>query len=146
MTFYSPKHYKELRKAANVEKRMTSGGPETPRLNFKDLIVADAEKIEYDALNEKLELLREAWINQREPGETYNSWFKRTPRETIIKLTLAGGGKVIDFSKYAKSKEPKVKTIDIGQYFDLGRTLSSLSKSERETLNWLLNKSFGGKD
>ena len=35
-------------KISNVEKRMTSGGPETPRLNFKDLIVADAEKIEFD--------------------------------------------------------------------------------------------------
>jgi hypothetical protein len=50
------------------------------------------------------------------------------------------------FKKYAKSKEPKVKTIDIGKYFDLGRTLSSLSKSERETLSWILNKSFGGKE
>tara|TARA_R110002020_G_scaffold6743_1_gene28678 strand:- start:566 stop:967 length:402 start_codon:yes stop_codon:yes gene_type:complete len=130
---------------SNIEKRMTSGGPETPRLNFNDLI-ADAEKIEFDALNEKLELLREAWLEQREPGETYDSWFKRTPRDTIIRLTMGSGGKVIDFTKYAKSKEPKVKTIDIGKYFDLGRTLSSLSKSERETLSWILNKSFGGKE
>ena len=60
-------------KILNVEKRMTSGGPETPRLDFKDIIIADAEKIEFDALNEKLELLREAWLEQREPGESYNS-------------------------------------------------------------------------
>tara|TARA_R110000824_G_scaffold191636_1_gene373388 strand:+ start:2047 stop:2451 length:405 start_codon:yes stop_codon:yes gene_type:complete len=133
-------------KLSNVEKRMTSGGPETPRLNFKDLIVADAEKIEFDLLNDRLELLREAWLEQREPGESYDSWFKRVPRDEIIRLTLAGGGKVIDFSKYRKSKEPKVKTIDLGKYFDLGRTLSSLSVSERETLNYLLNKSFGGKE
>ena len=130
---------------SNIEKRMTSGGPETPRLNFNDLI-ADAEKIEFDALNEKLELLREAWLEQREPGETYDSWFKRTPREMIIRLTMGSGGKVVSFAKYAKSKEPKVKTIDIGKYFDLGRTLSSLSKSERETLSWILNKSFGEKE
>ena len=32
------------------------------RLNFKDLIIADAEKIEFDALNEKLELLRNLTI------------------------------------------------------------------------------------
>jgi len=133
-------------KISNVEKRMTGGGPDTPRLNFKDLIIADAEKIEFDVLNDRLELLREAWLDQREPGESYNSWFKRVPRDEIIRLTLAGGGKVIDFSKFRKSKEPKIKTIDIGQYFDLGRTLSSLSTSERETLNWLLNKSFGGKE
>ena len=112
----------------------------------QSLKLADAEKYEFDALNEKLELLREAWLEQREPGETYNSWFNRTPREEIIRLTLGSGGKVIDFAKYRKSKEPKIKTIDIGQYFDLGRTLSSLSKSERETLNWILNKSLYPKD
>ena len=130
-------------KISNVEKRMTSGGPETPRLNFKDLIVADAEKIEFDALNERLELLKEEWLNKREPGETFNSWFKRTPREEIIKLSLAGGGKVIKFSDY---KKPKIKEINLSDYFDLGRTLSSLSKSERETLNWILNKSLYPKD
>ena len=128
----------------NIEKRMTSGGPETPRLNFKDVIVADAEKIEFDALNEKLELLREAWLDQREPGESYDSWFKRTPTQEIIRLTLGSGGKVIKFSDYHKPK--KIKKIDLGQFFDLGRTLSSLSKSERETLNWILNKSLYPKD
>ena len=78
----------------NIEKRMTSGGPETPRLNFKDVIVADAEKIK--------------------------------------------------FSDY--HKPAKIKKINLGEFFDLGRTLSSLSKSERETLNWLLNKSLYPKD
>ena len=133
-----------MSKTTNIDKRLTSGGPETPRLNFKDIIVADAEKIEFDALNEKLELLREAWLEQREPGETYDSWFKRTPRQEIIRLTLGSGGKVIKFSDYHKPKE--IKKINLSDYFDLGRTLSSLSKSERETLNWLLNKSLYKKD
>ena len=128
----------------NIEKIMSSGGPKTPRLNFKDLIVADAEKIEFDALNDRLELLREAWIDQREPGESHNSWFKRVPKEEIIRLTLGSGGKVIKFSDY--HKPAKIKKIDLGEFFDLGRTLSSLSKSERETLNWLLNKSLYPKD
>ena len=131
-------------KISNVEKRMTSGGPETPRVNFKNLIVADAEKIEFDLLNDKLELLREAWLDQREPGETYNSWFNRTSRDEIIRITLGSGGKVIKFSDYHKPKE--IKKINLSDYFDLGRTLSSLSKSERETLNWLLNKSLYPKD
>ena len=128
----------------NIEKILSSGGPETPRLNFKDLIIADAEKIEFDALNEKLELLRDAWLDQREPGETYDSWFKRTPRDEIIRLTLGSGGKVIKFSDYHRPKE--IKKINLSEYFDLGRTLSSLSKSERETLNWILNKSLYPKD
>ena len=131
-------------KISNVEKRMTSGGPETPRLNFKDLIVTDAEKIEFDALNDRLELLREAWLEQREPGESYDSWFKRVPRDEIIRLTLGSGGKVIKFSDYHKPQ--KIQKINLSDFFDLGRNLSDLSKSERETLNWLLNKSLYPKD
>jgi len=131
-------------KISNVEKRMTSGGPETRRVNFKDLIIADAEKIEFDLLNDRLELLREAWLEQREPGESYDSWFKRVPRDEIIRLTLGSGGKVIKFSDYHKPK--KIQKINLSDFFDLGRNLSDLSKSERETLNWLLNKSLYPKD
>ena len=130
-------------KLSNIEKRMTSGGPETPRLNFNELI-ADAEKFEFDALNEKLELLREAWLEQRKPGETYDSWFNRTSKDEIIRLNLKDGGKILKFSNYHKPK--KIQRINISDYFDLGRTLSSMSKSERETLNWLLNKSLYKKD
>jgi len=128
-----------------IDKRLTSGGPETSRLNFNEVIkVADNEKYEYDALNEKLELLRESWLDQREPGESFDSWFKRTPTTEIIRITLKGGGKVIKFSDYHKPKE--IKKINLSDYFDLGRTLSSMSQSERETLNWLLNKSLYPKD
>jgi len=127
-----------------IEKRLTSGGPETPPLDMQQFIkLADKEKIEFDALNEKLELLREAWLNQREAGESYKEWFNRTSKDEIIRLTLEEGGKIIKFpSDLAKSKEPKIKTISLDQYFDLGRTLASLSKSELDTVKYLLNKTL----
>jgi len=131
----------------NIEKRLSSGGPETPPLDMNEFIklaTGDREKMEFDALNERLELLRDAWIKQREPGETYDSWFKRIPREEIIRLTLEGGGKVIKFSDYHRPK--KIQKINLSEFFDLGRTLSSLSKSERESLNWILNRSLFKKD
>ena len=131
----------------SIEKRLSSGGPNTPPLDMNEFIklaAGDKEKMEFDALNEKIDLLRDAWINQRNPGETYDSWFKRIPREEIIRITLAGGGKIIKFSDYHKPK--KIHKINLGEFFDLGRTLSSLSKSERETLNWILNKSLYPKD
>jgi ClpP class serine protease len=59
---------------------------------------------------------------------------------------LANGGKVIDFSKYAKSKEPRIKEIKLSDYFDMGRSVASLNDSERETLKWLLNKTLYSKD
>jgi len=132
---------------SRIEKKMTSGGPNTARLDLDEFVkVADAEKYEFDALNEKLELLNDAWLEQRQPGESFDSWFKRTSREEIIRITLKGGGsaKVIKFSDYPKPK--KIQKINLSDYFDLGRTLSSMSQSERETLNWLLNKSLFPKD
>ena len=118
-----------------VEKIMSSGGPETSPLDMNKFIeLADAEKIEADALNELFEAIQEKFKDERKPGETFDSWLNRTPQEELIKISLANGGKVIDFSKYAKSKEPKVKEIKLSDYFDLGRTLSSMSRSERDTL------------
>jgi|TARA_R100001530_G_scaffold86034_1_gene59917 hypothetical protein len=131
----------------NVEKIMSSGGPETSPLDMNQFIqLADAEKIEADALNELFEAIQDKFKNDREPGESFDSWLKRTPREELIKISLANGGKVIDFSKYAKSKEPKVKEIKLSDYFDLGRSVASLNDSERETLKWLLNKTLYSKD
>jgi len=131
----------------NIEKRLSSGGPQTPPLDMNEFIklaAGDKEKMEFDALNEKIELLKDAWINQRNPGETYDSWFKRIPREEIIRITLKEGGRIIKFSDYHKPK--KIQKINLSEFFDLGRNLSDLSKSERETLSWLLNKSLYPKD
>ena len=126
---------------------MSSGGPETSPLDMNKFIeLADAEKIEADALNELFEAIQEKFKDERKPGETFDSWLNRTPQEELIKISLANGGKVIDFSKYAKSKEPKVKEIKLSDYFDLGRSVASLNDSERETLKWLLNKTLYPKD
>ena len=136
-----------MTRISSIEKKMSSGGPNTPRLDMSDFIKladADTEKMEFDALNEVLELMREKFENERKPGESFDSWFKRTPREEIIRISLESGGKVIKFSDYHKPKE--VKKINLSDYFDLGRTLSSLSRSERDTLKWLLNKSLYPKD
>tara|TARA_R100000008_G_scaffold17331_1_gene8656 strand:- start:315 stop:719 length:405 start_codon:yes stop_codon:yes gene_type:complete len=133
-------------KINNVEKIMSSGGPEMEPMDMQQFIkLADAEKFEADALNEIIESLREKFEEQKKPGESFDSWLNRTPRDEIIKLK--DGGKVIDLSKYRKMKEPpKVKPISLSDIFDLNRTVSSLSPSERETLNWVLSKTFYKKD
>jgi len=131
----------------NIERKLSGGGPETPPLDMSEFIklaAGDKEKMEFDALNEQLELLREKFENEKKPGETFDSWFKRTPREEIIRISLESGGKIIKFSDYHKPK--KIQKINLSEYFNLGRRLSDLSKSERETLNWLLNKSLNPKD
>jgi len=130
-----------------IEKKLSNGGPDEPRVDMNKFIqLADAEKHEADALDALFEAIQEKFQNEREAGESFDSWLNRTPRSELIKISLSNGGKVVDLAEYRKSKEPaQVKEIDLGQYFDLGRTMSSLSSSERETLKWLLNKTLNPK-
>ena len=131
-----------------IDKPLTSGGENTGRLDMDQFVqIADAEKIEADALNELFEAIQEKFKNERKPGEPFDSWLNRTPREELIKISLAGGGRVIDQAQYRKSKEPaQVKKINLSDYFDMGRSVASLNDSERETLKWLLNKTLYPKD
>ena len=111
--------------------------------------LADADKIQSDLENEIIQLLNEKFLDQKKPGESFNSWLNRTPRDEIIRLSKKDGGsaKIIDLSAYRKMKEPpKVKPISLSDIFDLNRTVSSLSPSERETLNWVLSQTFYKKD
>ena len=114
--------------------------------NLKDeKLFKFASGVELDELAEATQFMKELFEQEIKAGNipssmSYGDWI------TSLRTSLSGGGKVVDFTKYAKSKKPKIKTIDVGAYFDLGRRLSSLSESERDTLKWILNKSFKGKD
>ena len=121
---------------------MSSGGPDTPRLNMEQFIkLADADKIQSDLENEIIQLLNEKFLDQKKPGESFSDWLKRTPREELLKLELSGGGTVIMLSDYLKQKEkPKIKKIDLAQG-DFEKTVASLTDSDKDLIKELLRKS-----
>jgi len=114
--------------------------------NLKDeKLIKLASGAALDELVEAQQFMHELFEKEMAAGNissstSYDEWVLN------LRQSLGDGGKVVDFTKYAKSKEPKIKTIDIGKYLDLGRTLSSLNQSERDTLKWILNKSLYKKD
>ena len=128
---------------SNIEKKMSSGGPDTPRLNMEQFIkLADADKIQSDLENEIIQLLNEKFLDQKKPGESFSDWLKRTPREELLKLELSGGGKVIMLSDYLKQKEkPKIKKLDLDSVAP-GKALSELTEAEREVVLNLLRMTF----
>ena len=123
----------------NIEKAMSGGGKDTPRLNMEQFIrLADADKIQSDLENEIIRLLDEKFRDQRKPGETFNEWLNRTPKEELLKLELSGGGKVISISDYLKQKEePKIKKINLAQG-DFEKTVSGLSAADKDIIKDLL--------
>ena len=126
----------------SIEKRLSGGGKDTPRLNMEQFIrLADADKIKTDVENEIIRLLDEKFRDQRKPGESFSDWLNRTPKEELLKLELSGGGKVISISDYLKQKEePKIKKINLAQG-DFEKTVSGLSAADKDIIKDLLRKS-----
>ena len=125
-----------------IEKRMSSGGPETKKMDMKTFIeMADAEKINADVENEIIEILNQKFREQRKPGESFSEWLNRTPREELIKLQLDKGGRVISISEYLKQREtPKIKKIDLAQG-DSDKTVADLTSKDKDIIKQLLKMS-----
>ena len=66
--------------------------------------------------------------------------------EVIRRVPLRDGSKVIDFAKYRKTKNPKIKELKLSDVFTPETTLAELDDNQRATLNTLLRLTFGKKD
>ena len=58
----------------------------------------------------------------------------------IGRMKLEGGGKIIKFSDY---KKPRIKELNLADYFKVGMTVANLSESERDLVNELLRRTLG---
>tara|TARA_S200002703_G_scaffold149651_1_gene147420 strand:- start:372 stop:773 length:402 start_codon:yes stop_codon:yes gene_type:complete len=125
-----------------VEKKMSSGGADTKKMDMKTFIeMADAEKINADVENEIIEILNQKFREQRKPGESFSEWLNRTPRDELIKLQLDKGGRVISISEYLKQREtPKIKKIDLAQG-DFDKTVADLTSKDKDIIKQLLKMS-----
>jgi len=66
--------------------------------------------------------------------------------EVIRRVPLKDGGKIIDFAKYRKTKNPEIKQLKLSDVFTPETTLAELDENQRATLNTLLKLTFGKKD
>ena len=129
-------------KNTNIEKRLESKGDLSERENLIRLASESAaeEKDLSDFMDMKYQMALEKFL-ENNPGKTEKDF-----QQAIIRIPLESGGKVIDFAKYRKSKDPKIKEIDLASLFTPGKTLASLTESEREAVNNLLKLTLGKKD
>ena len=129
-------------KTQNIEKKLTAGGKDTPKLNMEKFIqLADKDKIQSDLEGEIIRLLNEKFRDQRKPGESFSDWLNRTPKDELLKLELKNGGNVVDFLSYLKQKQkPKVKEINLAQG-DFEKTVAGLTDADKDIIKDLLRKS-----
>jgi|TARA_R100001129_G_scaffold67905_1_gene46248 hypothetical protein len=129
-------------KNTNIEKRLEPKGDLSEKEKLIKLAseTAAEEKELSDFMDMKYQIALEKFL-ENNPGKTEKDF-----QQEIIRIPLESGGKVIDFAKYRKSKDPKIKEIDLASLFTPGKTLASLTESEREAVNNLLKLTLGKKD
>tara|TARA_R110001592_G_scaffold53418_3_gene163742 strand:+ start:335 stop:748 length:414 start_codon:yes stop_codon:yes gene_type:complete len=125
----------------NIDKRMSSGGEDLSPLDMNDFIkLADAEKIKADAETDLFEAIQKKFLEQKKPGESFNSWLNRTDVEELRRIELKDGSRVIDFAEYSKLKNPKIKKIDLAQG-DFDKKVSDLTSKDKDLIKQLLKMS-----
>ena len=130
------------KKFNNIEKKLSSGGPQTPPLDMNEFIkLAD---LEFDIELSIMESLKEEFKKEAPPGTSFLDWLKSKDDDYFKRIKLSNGGKV---SK-AKIKEPKsVKRIDLtAEFLKTTDMLSKLTDAERQSISMLLNKLLNPRD
>ena len=123
----------------NIDKALEGKGnnEETKRL-------ADLEKIEFDVMQDLADKIKEDFEREtKDKPRSFMDWLKSKPTEYFKRIELKSGGKVVDIRSYSKLKEPKIKKINLADYFEFGKTVASLTDAEKEVVNQMLQMSLG---
>ena len=127
------------------------GSVETRKNAFKkdDLIrlAKDVKDIEFDMLNDIIDTIQSDYEENKNKGESLNDWIDRQPADYFKRIKLSKGG-VVDLAKYRKSKEPKIKKLNLAQG-DFEATVADVSETDKDVIKRLLRMSginVGGSD
>ena len=104
--------------------------------------LADLEKQSFDLEQSIIDTIKEDFEKQ-DKYKNFLDFLKSKDDDYFKRIELKEGGRVYTLSDYRKSKEPKVKEINLSSLFEHARTIASLSDAEREVVNDLLRKTLG---
>ena len=124
--------YTVYKKGGSVEKKL-------PAKNAKSIAV-DIEKIEFDIRKDITDQILDDFKKNQKPGETLKDYLDRQPDSYFKRISAKNGG-IIDLAKYRKSKEPKVKKLNLAQG-DFDKAVADVqSESDRDLIKRLLRMS-----
>ena len=103
-------------------------------------LAKDIKDIEFDLLKNLADTIKEDFENSKEKGESLNEWLDRQPDEYFKRIQLSNGG-VVDLAKYRKSKEPKIRKLNLSQGNYDRAVIDVQSQSDRDLIKQLLKMS-----
>tara|TARA_R110002020_G_scaffold58073_1_gene159431 strand:- start:533 stop:913 length:381 start_codon:yes stop_codon:yes gene_type:complete len=123
----------------NVEKILESRGDLSEKARLAGL-----EKENFNVEQMLLDTLKEDFEKEAPPGTSFLDWLKSKDDEYLQRIKLESGGS----TSKSKIKEPKaIRKIDLtAEFLKTADMLAKLSDAERQTISYLLNKSFNLKD
>ena len=126
----------------NIDKRLEGKSDLTAAAKLADL-----EKQSFDLEQSIIDTIKEDFEKQ-DKYKNFLDFLKSKDDDYFKRIELKEGGRVYTLSDYRKSKEPKVKEINLSSLFEHARTIASLTQAERELVNDLLRKTLelGKKD
>ena len=121
----------------NIDKRLEGKSDLTAAAKLADL-----EKQSFDLEQSIIDTIKED-LEKQDKYKNFLDFLKSKDDDYFKRIELKEGGRVYTLSDYRKSKEPKVKEINLSSLFEHARTIASLSDAEREVVNDLLRKTLG---
>ena len=121
----------------NIDKRLEGKSDLTAAAKLADL-----EKQSFDLEQSIIDTIKEDFEKQ-DKYKNFLDFLKSKDDDYFKRIELKEGGRVYTLSDYRKSKEPKVKEINLSSLFEHARTIARLSDAEREVVNDLLRKTLG---
>lgn len=135
-TIYKPTISKD---SGNIETK----GKEIAKEDLKR-IAKDVKDIEFDLMQDLADQIKEDFENERKEGQSFMDWLQSKPDDYFKRIQLKKGGEVLQISDYMKQKEtPKIKKLNLADYFEYGKTIGSLTDAEKDVVNKLLKMSLG---
>ena len=123
----------------NVETK----GKEIKKDDLKKL-AKDVKDIEFDLMQDLADTIRKDFERERKEGQSFMQWLQSKPDDYFKRIELKKGGEVLQIYDYMKQKEaPKIKKLNLADYFEYGKTIGSLTDAEKDVVNKLLRLSLG---
>jgi len=133
-----------------IEKKMPPRGDGSAAKELKKLVASKLDDYTPEGIDIRRVIeLTQAFEEAVENGfkGTREDFIKSLPEDELRQF-FDSGGKVISFISEKEKRRPEesIRKLDLASQFTPGKTLASLTPSERETVNMLLKLTLGKED